>query len=152
MEVPVVLCFRHSVFNSVQKITSYPMIFNRTLATWLRSSYNSRDLTKKHCPKVKLSVDRQENWKTSELGWNTSARGAPDSESFSGKKFEFAMINLLGLAVHGLHFSSDNVFSSIRCIWILSKIFGIIIRHWETAHLPHGDPFGINWLRRSRGR
>ena len=112
MEVPVVLCFRHPVFNSVQKITSYPMIFNRTLATWLRSSYNSRDLTKKHCPKVKLSVDRQENWKTSELGWNTSARGAPDSESFSGKKFEFAMINLLGLVVHGLHFSGDNVFFS----------------------------------------
>ena len=66
----------------------------------------------------------------------TSARGAPDSEIFSGKKFEFALINLLGLVVHGLHFSGDNVFCNQMYIWILSKTFGIIIRHWGTAHLP----------------
>ena len=61
MGIPVVLCFRHPVLTLYKKIRSRPMIFNRTLATWLRSSYNKRDLTKKHCPKVKLSVDRQEN-------------------------------------------------------------------------------------------
>ena len=45
------------------------------------------------------------------------------------------MINLLGLVVHGLHFSGDNVFFNQMYMNIV-QIFGIIIRHWETAHLP----------------